>query len=217
MNCQEFLSQTDEWMEGRRNARAREHALACPNCRAFVEDLDAIRLAAPQLAEDVAPPPRLWTALRAQLESEKLIREPRWAETVSAWFRVPVRGLAVGAAAAVVVALGAVLLIPQANRNVKTPQTPNWLSTDQPDLAQVDRQLNHVQSYTIPSLHTADPAVSDALRQNLLIVNRQIALCEKTLEQAPSDENTRDYLYDAYQQKANLLNMIAERASAAAE
>lgn len=218
MNCQEFLRQADQWMDGRREAEAREHALACANCRAFVEDLDAIRLAAPMLADDVAPPPALWNAVRAQLEREKLIREPGWAESVGSWFRIPARPLAAAATAALAVALGAALLIPRGIHPAKpAPVAPNWLSTDQPELAQVDRQLNHVERSTMGSLHTADPAVDDALRQNLMIVNRQIALCEKTLEQAPSDENTRDYLYDAYQQKADLLNMIAERSGAAAE
>jgi hypothetical protein len=216
MNCQEFARQTEQWMEGERSAEAREHAIACPRCGSFVEELDAIRLVAPQLAEDVAPPPRLWTALRAQLEREKLIRQPGWREELAGWFRLPVRPLATVAAAAMAVALAVFVVLPRGQR-VQTPQGPNWLSSDQPELARVDTQLDHVESGAIRSLHTTDPAVSDTLRQNLMIVNRQIAMCEKTLEQAPSDENTRDYLYDAYQQKADLLNMMAERGSAAAE
>jgi hypothetical protein len=215
MNCQEFARQTERWMEGERTAEAREHALACPHCGALVEDLDAIRLVAPQLAGDVAPPPRLWTSIRTQLEKEKLIRQPGLLEHVAEWFRVPLRPVATAAAAALAVALAVFVVMPRGQRI--QPQGPNWLSTDQPELSRVDTQLDHVESGAIRSLHTADPAVSDTLRQNLMIVNRQIAMCEKTLEQAPQDENTRDYLYDAYQQKADLLNMIAERSAASAE
>ena len=218
MNCEEFVRQSERWMEGDRGPDARQHAVACPRCRALVEDLDSIRLFAPQLAETVAPPERLWGAIRSQLEREGGIHEPGWAERAKGWIRISTRPLVTATAAAAALAL---ITFTVATR-VQRPQPasavgPAWLSSDQPELASVDTQLDHVERRTIRSLHTPDPAVQEALRENLMIIDRQIARCEKTLEQVPADENTRDYLYDAYRQKAELLNMMAERSITASE
>lgn len=217
MNCEEFVQQAEQWMEGVRRPEAREHAVACERCRALVEDLDAIRLAAPQMAEDVAPPNHLWNSIREQLERESLIRRPRWTERITGWVQIPAHPVAATAAAVLTVAL--IVLAGGIRTHRVRPATtgPDWLSSDQPELARVDTQLDHLERGTIRSFRTPDPAVKEALQQNLMIIDRQIALCEKTLEQAPSDENTRDYLYDAYQQKAELLNMMAERSTAAEE
>lgn len=204
-------------MEGVREPEAREHALACERCRGLVEDLDAIRLAAPQLAEAVAPPERLWVALRAQLESEGLIRRPRWTDQLARWTRRAVHPVTATAAAT---ALAAALVLLSLGLRTR-PKSPSpgrqWLSSDQQELVKVDTQLDHLERKTMRSFQTPDPAVKEALQENLMIINRQIARCEKTLEQVPSDENTKEYLYDAYRQKAQLLNMMAERSTAAAE
>jgi hypothetical protein len=217
MNCKEFARETERWMEGERSAEARAHALGCEACRGLAEDLDAIRLFAPQLAATAAPPSRLWNTIRERLEQEGLVREPSWSERVGEWLRHSARPLATATAGAVALALIALTV----GTRVATPRPastgPAWLSSDQPELATIDTQLDHVERGAIRSLHTPNPAVREALQENLMIIDRQIARCEKTLEQAPSDENTRDYLYDAYQQKAELLDMMAERSSAAAE
>ena len=50
-----------------------------------------------------------------------------------------------------------------------------------------------------------------SLQKNLAIVDNYIALCEKSVLDEPENEVARDYLYDAYQQKADLLAQISER------
>jgi hypothetical protein len=217
MNCREFVNQSERWMEGARTPEAREHAMACEHCRALVEDLDEIRLFAPQLAATEAPPERMWTSIRAQLEREGLVREPGWMERLGGWVRVSARPAATIAAAALTMALVTLTVATRVQNPRPAATGPVWLSSDQPELSSIDKQLDHAERGAIRSLHTQDPAVREALQENLMIIDRQIARCEKTLEQAPSDENTRDYLYDAYQQKAELLNMMAERSTASAE
>ncbi len=212
MNCEEFARQSEEWMEGRRTAEARTHAMACERCRAFVEDLDQIRLLAPELSLDVEPPDHLWKHIHSQLKKEGLIQQPAWTHAAAQWVSVARRPL-FAAAAALALALLTFTVSMRPTRPAAPATGPMWLSADQTELVSVDTQLDHVERGTIGSLGTSDPMVQNTLRQNLLIVDRQIARCEKTLEEAPSDEYTRDYLFDAYQQKADLLNMMAERSS----
>jgi hypothetical protein len=45
----------------------------------------------------------------------------------------------------------------------------------------------------------------------LAIVDNYIALCEKSVREDPENEIARDYLYEAYEQKADLLAQMTER------
>ena len=49
------------------------------------------------------------------------------------------------------------------------------------------------------------------LQQNLKEIDDFIADCERHLKQAPQDEVAREYLYSAYQQKAELLAAMLDR------
>ena len=49
-----------------------------------------------------------------------------------------------------------------------------------------------------------------SLHKNLAIVDNYIALCEKSVREEPGNEIARDYLYGAYQQKADLLAQMTE-------
>jgi hypothetical protein len=57
----------------------------------------------------------------------------------------------------------------------------------------------------------SDPVVTASLQKNLAIVDNYIALCEKSVHEEPESEMARDYLYEAYQQKADLLAQMTER------
>jgi hypothetical protein len=58
----------------------------------------------------------------------------------------------------------------------------------------------------LPNIQLAGNSTVDAsLRQNLRTVDEFIAECEFHLKQNPQDELAREYLYGAYQQKAELL------------
>jgi hypothetical protein len=56
-----------------------------------------------------------------------------------------------------------------------------------------------------------NPVVTDSLRKNLDIVDNFIAMCEKSVREEPENDVAREYLYGAYQQKAELLAMMVER------
>jgi hypothetical protein len=59
---------------------------------------------------------------------------------------------------------------------------------------------------SVPDMSLAGNSRVDAsLRDNLRTLNEFIAECEKHLKQNPQDQLAREYLYSAYQQKADLL------------
>ena len=60
-------------------------------------------------------------------------------------------------------------------------------------------------------MQESNPVVTASLHDNLAIVDNYIALCEKSVREEPENEIARDYLYDAYQQKADLLAQMTER------
>src|SRR3989442_14050501 len=79
-------------------AEAATHVNACKPCRALVSDLKAIDAVARELgAEPAEPPERVWLSLRAQLESEGLIRAPRKTGWLSEWLAMLPRPALAGA------------------------------------------------------------------------------------------------------------------------
>src|SRR5579872_6657908 len=91
MRCIEFEQVVESQPDGPLSASAAAHMDACGACRGLWSDLDAIRSAGRELGADTpAPPARIWTALRAQLAAEGLIREPQPATGwFAGWFGTP--------------------------------------------------------------------------------------------------------------------------------
>jgi hypothetical protein len=63
---------------------------------------------------------------------------------------------------------------------------------------------------TISLMANANPAVTASLRKSLAVIDNNIALCEKSVREEPQNEFARDYLYEAYQQKADLIAQVTE-------
>jgi hypothetical protein len=205
-NCSQFVSQLDRWMEGARSADALAHLRTCRECSSIVNDLDSIRETARSLgAVPSEAPERIWTALRSELEREGLIHgEPRgWKEAVTGWFEaafssVPRPALA-GAYMLALVGIALALAGPGYRRF-------HWNENGRP----LGAQLNAAERNTV-ALADSDPAVAASFEKNLAIVDNYITLCEKSVQENPESEIARDYLYNAYQQKADLLAQMSER------
>src|ERR1700690_3934124 len=84
-DCRLHVENLSGWFEGERASGLFEHLRDCSDCRTLRYDLEAIRLAAPALAE-AEPSERVWNSLRLQLESEGLIRQPRPWHWLDAFF-----------------------------------------------------------------------------------------------------------------------------------
>ena len=192
----------------------RGHVAGCRQCQGYIADLETIVSAAHELPAEVEPPSRLWVALRTQLELEGIIKGPAAApkaETISWWsgFGQRFRGRTLAT-----MTLGAVLAAAAVLQIRQTPGPSPILVGDQvpPNIAAIAKQVNQ-QEVDLRNMHlvgTSSP-VDAALEQNLQEIDGFIADCERHLKAAPRDELAREYLADAYQQKAELLAAMMDR------
>lgn len=188
---------------------ARVHLAGCRHCQEFVSDLAAIVSVANKLPAEVEPPAHVWLSLRNQLELEGIIKEPVAApadEHLSWWsgfgslFRT--RALATFTVGALIVA-AAILQLRQPNDLPSIPLRP--------DIGETAKLLNE-QELDLRNMHlTGTSPVDTVLEQNLQRVDDFIADCERHLKEVPQDDLAREYLSDAYQQKAELLSVMMDR------
>jgi len=218
-NCSKFLSQLESWSEGERTPDARGHLRDCAACQNLVEDLSTIQTEARSWGDhEPEPPEYIWSALRTQLEQEGLIHSNESQHIVPAalspdgnWLRgffdrIP-RPVLAGAYLSILVALGFAVSGPL---NKQTNEA-RWLEGTQVATSPLSAELNSFEQNSILSNRDANPAVTASLQQNLAIVDNYISLCEKSVQEEPQNEVARDYLYEAYHQKADLLAQISER------
>jgi hypothetical protein len=191
---------------------ARAHVAGCRQCQGFVADLRAIVSAAERLPAEIEPPARVWVSLRNQLELEGIIKEPVEvpAEEQPSWWQgvgnlVRTRAFATVAVGLLIAAAGILQLRQTGDPLSSTPSLgPNGL-------AQTAKFLSE-QEIDLRNMHLTSTSPVDAtLEQNLQQVDAFIADCERHLKEAPQDDLAREYLSDAYQQKAELLSVMMDR------
>lgn len=192
------------------------HLRDCPSCRSFIEDLGKIRAAGAQLAvSDPEPPARIWFSLRAELEKEGLIRDTPSKSPSKSWFGelfsrrfsvLPGPVLAGGYLAALLaIAFG---LTGPINSRINRKR---WLDGTQSSTEPLSAQLMSAEKASFSSAPASETPVTASLHQNLEIVDNYISLCENSVREEPENELAREYLYEAYQQKADLLAQLNER------
>jgi hypothetical protein len=201
---------------------ARAHVATCSRCRELVGDLAAIVSVAKELPAEIEPPARLWLSLQAQLELEGIIKTPvvpahgersPWWHGFNDLFRS--RALAMAAVGLLIVAAGVLQLRQPPDAPLQTDASvarPVW----QIPFAQTAKVLNEqeidLRNMQVGNVQLASTsAVDTSFRQNLQQVDDFIADCERRVNAAPQDELAREYLSNAYQQKAELLSAMMDR------
>ncbi len=212
MSCKDFHLELDKWMDGERPAISRAHLKSCAACTALVADLNAIQSEAQTWdALPSEPPESIWTSLRVQLENEGIIKDATveaqhaaasgWWSSLFAKFPRPVLA---GAYLAALVALAFSMSGTPTHRGKEAV----WINGSQIVSSPLSAQLDSAE---LAQMRQPNNAVSASLHQNLAIVDNYIALCEKSVREEPDNEAARDFLYDAYRQKADLLTQMSER------
>ena len=215
--CNEFINQLDAWMEGVRHPDARAHLRGCPVPRLSAEDLDAIQFSAAALTvADPEPPARIWTALREQLSEEGLISEggraaPEMAaESASLRRRAGLSWLDGLFAAIPRPAVGQRIPDPALRARSGSCGPTGFSRTGSPSSS---FQRTAPERGTVGGFLRSRLQIRgfSSLSHNLAIVDNYITLCEKSVQEEPDNEVAREYLYQAYQQKVDLLAQMTER------
>ena len=213
MNCSECHRVLPESIEGQRNAELEAHLTSCVACSELVEELNVIARQAAALREGDEPSPRVWNMIEAELRREGVIHPPQprrsWLPAFGSGWR-PVAWLAPVAAA--LIAGAAFLLNPrpttnsdQAKQVIESPAvvaTGGKLLAKRP--AAEDQQI-------LDAVALQAPMMKASYEANLNSVNAYIRDAELSVQQDPYDQEARQYLMEAYEQKAMLYDMALNR------
>jgi len=197
---------------------ARAHVADCSHCQGLLADLETIVSLSVQLPAEAEPPARVWVSIRNQLEQEGILREPVGSSVASAsspWSRFADLFRRRSFATVTVGLLIAVAGVIQLSQRPAPPQlqegAPVASSSWQVPFAQTSKVLNE-QEVDLRNMHLSSTSPVDAaLQQNLQQVDEFIAECERQLKKDPQDDLAREYLSDAYQQKAEILSAMMDR------
>ncbi len=218
MQCSELESVFEREGLAPLSAEAREHLAQCSACGHFVADVTSIVAMAHELPAEAEPPARIWVSIRAELESEGVIRDVLRTKEPSSWWEsfaalFGSRGLATAAVTAMVLIVA--LLLFRAPHSTTNPAGPVLDAQDDftPTLTLINQQEIDLANMRQASTNSMTPmSPTDAsLQQNLQQVDAFIADCRRHLHEEPNDELAREYLTNAYQQKAELLSTMIDR------
>jgi hypothetical protein len=218
MQCDQFEQILEQQVDGPLPEPAVAHIHGCEACRALTADLEAIQSAVIELgAEGVAPPEHVWVALRNQLEAEGIIREASPASQSLQrgwWFAFQRPALAGAFLSVVLIAAGLISYLGNSTQMAVHPQLElKQESSVAPSAESVfQEEVLTVSEANAPGLRN-DAAVADSIRRNMNIVDNFIAMCEKDVREQPENEMAREYLYGAYEQKAELLATAMDRST----
>jgi hypothetical protein len=194
---------------------ARAHLAECSACRHFVADLTSIVSVAHELPAEVEPPARIWLSLQAQLVQEGIIKTPTvpmaqdrvpWWQPLLAFLRS--RSLATATVGLLLVA--AAIFQVRTNDTASTPVAP----ANHPSLTAFENTritLNEQEPVARGMILASTSPTDNSLRQNLDTLDQFISDCEQRIKEEPQDELTREYLANAYEQKAELLSAMMDR------
>ena len=204
MNCAEFQKVLPYIIETGGNAEEEQHLRACPVCSDLVQDLRYIVEQAKLLVPMEEPSPRVWDGIKGSLEREGMIRPAR------------ARGRLLGTKSSLpwIGALGAIILIafgaflfqrgrqnqPGATVGTIAPPPVQAASLETVATEQDDQQL-------LQQVAASHPGSAPMYESNLKQVNAAIADAKIRLGENPSDEDARQSLMRAYQQKAMLYEL----------
>lgn len=202
MNCAEFQKVLPYIIESGGKAEEDEHLRVCPVCADLVKDLTYIAEQAKLLLPMHEPSPKVWDDIQGSLEREGLVRPARArGRLLGPTPEVSYGWVAAAAAAAVLLIFGLFLY----SRGIQAgDHGPNVASGVIPQPTgfgtQDDEQL-------LNAIGDARPQLRTTYESNLKQVNASIQDAQQSMQQYPDDQEARQHLRDAYDQKAMIYEM----------
>ena len=214
--CREFDANLAAHLEGEQNTGVLFHAEQCTSCSAILSDLELIRVAAKDLPLE-SPSPRVWSNIRATLAQEGYFREresfwKRWITSASLVPRTaPVAALAFALVLAVIMVFKGDIQRtgfqnPSLNK-VAASIVPAGLSSVQANLVHTVQAME--QNYKAREA-LLDPSAKQVYQAGLASLDSSIQECLDSLQKQPHNMLAREYLMQAYSQKAEVLASALE-------
>ncbi len=204
MTCAEFQKVLPYIIETGGNAEEEKHLRECPICADLVQDLKYIAEQAKLLVPMEDPSPQVWEGIREGLQREGLVKPAR-ARGRLLGIHGSIPWLGVAAVLVLIVAGIAVYQRAQSTRSraAEAAVVPADISV------QLDGAVSEQQDQQIVSLvadtRTAD--VAGVYAAQLKRLNAAIQDARRSLQQNPNDDDARQLLRRAYEQKAMLYDM----------
>jgi hypothetical protein len=214
--CREFQANLDAYLEGEGEPLWRAHADKCLACGALLADVESLRSAVSAWPLET-PSPRVWSNIRATLASEGFFREKesfwkRW----TGHTRLSAAAAPIGALAFLLI-FAIFLLSPgdhlrkatpvNTSHLVATSMAPASLTTVEANLVETVQQME--QSYKAREA-SLDPAAKQTYERGLTALDSSIQECLTSLHEQPQNTLARQYLMQAYSEKADVLASALE-------
>jgi hypothetical protein len=208
MTCTEFEKYLPDIIDGTADTENTAHLQECSICAELVSDLKAICSEARQLDEPCEPSPRVWANIQRILEAEGLIRPVLQPGGVLGTARR--RSLATWLlpfTALVVLGVGALIYnnrpgtVPVANNDVDTSLKSSAGASATSSVDSDDEQL----------LAQVSPSARAVYADNLKNVNAFIQDAQEDLKKNPDDDDARQFLMQAYEQKEAVYDLAMSR------
>lgn len=216
LGCQEFDLRLAAFLEGEASPDVSAHAEQCSSCGALLGDLQMIQDAAKDVPLE-SPSPRVWSNIRATLAEEGLIREQksfwrRWVPSVSLVPRsAPAAALGFALMLAIIMLFKGDIQRNGGQNPAPTPAVatavPTGLSGVQLNVAKTVAAMEENYKASEASL---DPSAKQVYRAGLTSLDNSIQECLDSLQKQPHNMLVREYLMQAYAQKAEVLASALE-------
>jgi len=236
MKCEDVQQVLPEIIDGSQDTEFQAHLKSCPVCSELVSDLELIASEARQLAETDEPAPRVWVKIAAELRAEGLIREPEVASARTAlvtsaarrwnaWWLIPVAAALVTAGtyfmkskSAPQVATNPAVAAPAPAQQVakgnppsNPPATPQLAAVKKPPvMIPLPKNFDREDQQFLDEVSRNAPMMRAAYENQLHSVNSYIRDAQAYAEQNPGDDDARQHLMDAYDQKSMLYQMALD-------
>lgn len=204
MKCSEFQDVLPDMIDGEAIGEHAVHLKNCPECSELVADLRAITSGAKLLCAVDEPSPRVWANLQRTLEAEGLIRTPSQAGGVLVPSRRPWSRWAWAGGIAAVLTLSAGLLVQKHETLSRSAVTQTSSAPSTSDKATVDFDDEEL-------LGAMSPSSRSEFEDDLKSVNASIQDLQSALAQDPDDEEAREFLQEAYNQKTMVYELAMDR------
>lgn len=220
LGCREFDENLTAYLEGEESSAVRSHAEKCSSCGSLLADLELLRSAAKDLPLE-SPSPRVWSNIRANLAQEGFFRDQQsfWQRWFGQ-FSLP-RSAAPAAALAVALLIAVMLVFRGDFRKGMTPSPSEAVSSMATATRTVPVGLTSVQANLVRTVEemetsyksreaTLDPSAKQIYQKGLDSLNNSINECLDSLQKQPGNMLVREYLMQAYSQKAAILASALE-------